>query len=116
MSFFFQKMLSAPSLSHKTHCQYCNAVCLVKNYKRHIKEVHSDKDPKDLKDNRSQSITSFFRSKRSSDLEDENISGNRSFAVPLSKRVCSNEIEDESIVDDPGPTADAPEISDNESV
>ena len=25
-------------------------------------------------------------------------------------------MEDESIVDDPGPTADAPEISDNESV
>ena len=67
-------MLSAPSQSHKTHCQYCNAVCLVKNFKRHIKEVHPDNDPKDLKDNRSQFITSSFRSKRSSDLEDENLS------------------------------------------
>ena len=54
------KLHTAPSQKHKILCQYCPAGAkpiLVKNYKKHIEHYHKDKDPRNLRDKNTQSIT-----------------------------------------------------------
>ena len=60
------KLNTAPSQTQKVQCQYCPANAkpiLVKNYKRHIKDNHKEKDSRNLKDRNTKSIT-FWTNKR----------------------------------------------------
>ena len=57
-------MSSAPSQCIKIYCAYCNTECLLKKIKRHLKEKHLEVNSEDEKDNKTQTITTFYSKKR----------------------------------------------------
>ena len=57
-------MISAPSQCIKIHCAYCTTECLLKNHKRYLKEKHPEVNPEGEKDNKTQTITTFYSKKR----------------------------------------------------